>query len=382
MGEVLGMMVPDTMTVGVMALLVAALAVSLLLTPLARRVAVRLGWVDRPAGRKDHARPTPYGGGLALYATVMGLAFACWAAAHWITRGLWTPAALAPYLEDLRPYAAGVALPDAVRTGLALAVGGTLVFVLGLYDDARPLSARTKLLFQIPIACVPLALGLRAEVAPGWPVLESVVTVLWIVGVTNAFNLLDNMDGLSAGVAAIAAALFGVVALEHGQYFVAGFLALIAGATLGFLRYNFAPAKLFLGDAGALLLGYWLAMMTICTRFYAAPGSVYAVATPILILGVPLFDTATVVVIRWRSGKPLFVGDRNHLSHRLTRMGFSRRDAVLTIWLLGLILGAAATLLPQLEARGAVVVLLIGLGVIALTALLMTAGGREPPEAS
>jgi UDP-GlcNAc:undecaprenyl-phosphate GlcNAc-1-phosphate transferase len=368
----------DLFNPGVAALFLAALAAAWLATPLARRAALRLGWVDRPGARKIHAEPTPYGGGLAIYLTVTGLAAACWAGAAWLTGGGWAPAFLAERMETLRPYLEGLGTPAALRTGFILAVGGTAMFALGLWDDARPLSPRAKLLCQFPFACLPAALGLRMEALSDWPLPAAVATALWIVVVTNAFNLLDNMDGLCAGVAAIAAALFGVVALEHGQYFVAGFLALLAGAAAGFLRWNFAPAKLFLGDAGALLLGYWLAVMTVCTTFYAGRGGVYAVATPVLILGVPLFDTATVMWIRWRNGQSIFKGDKIHLSHRLTRMGFGRRGAVMIIWLLGLILGAAATLLPQLEPRGAAVILLIGFGVIALTALLMTA--TKTPE--
>jgi UDP-GlcNAc:undecaprenyl-phosphate/decaprenyl-phosphate GlcNAc-1-phosphate transferase len=178
-------------------------------------------------------------------------------------------------------------------------------------------------------------------------------------------------------VAAIASILFFVVALQGDQFFVAAFLAVFAGALLGFLHYNFAPARLFMGDAGSLFVGFLLGSLTVGCTYYEGRGSLYAVCMPVLILGVPLFDTASVLWIRWRRGAPLWVGDTNHFSHRLVRLGMTRREAVLTIYLLALILGGTATLLRQLNAFGALTILLVALGIIALIVLLENAATRR-----
>jgi UDP-GlcNAc:undecaprenyl-phosphate GlcNAc-1-phosphate transferase len=211
---------------------------------------------------------------------------------------------------------------------------------MGLIDDRRPLRATPKLLVMLTLAIVvSTATGSRLltlldpYVGGAW--LSYVVTVLWMVVITNAFNFLDNMDGLSGGVAAIASSFFLVAALVTGQWFIAATLALTAGALLGFLFFNFpwrGPATIFMGDAGSLVVGFLLAFLTVRTTYVATDASAwYGVFMPLVVLAIPLYDFASVTVIRLSQGKSPFVGDLQHFSHRLVRRGLSRRAAVLVI---------------------------------------------------
>ncbi len=349
-----------------------AFALAMLLTPLARRLALRTGLVDKPGARKIHAAPKPYGGGIGIFLTVTLFTVGGYLGATLID---WHAVSL-PGAEAIASYTA-LARPETVRRFLALAGSGAIVFLLGLVDDARTVGPRTKLLVQTAAAGLLVLGGVRMTLFIAHPLPGAILSILWVVLVTNAFNLLDNMDGLSAGVAAVAACLFLVVALQGGQVFVAAYLVVFAGALLGFLWYNFPPSRLFMGDAGSLYIGFTLAALTLAGTYYEARGSLYAVTTPLLVLGVPLFDTLSVMWIRWRRGAALFQGDNNHISHRFVRLGMTRREAVLTIYLLGLILGGAATLLRQIDVAGAITVFLIGLGIIALIVLLETAAARS-----
>ena len=173
--------------------------------------------------------------------------------------------------------------------------------------------------------------------------LDVVVTLLWIVGMTNAFNLLDNMDGLSAGVALVASAVFLVNAWVLGEFFISLLLLAFIGSLLGFLFYNYNPASVFLGDCGSLFIGYVIASLTLLERYVShASSTLFPVLMPVLVLAVPIMDTATVILIRLREGRPIYVGDRRHLSHRLVALGFSPRTAVLFIYLVTLSLGLGA----------------------------------------
>ena len=178
-----------------------------------------------------------------------------------------------------------------------------------------------------------------------------VLTILWITGITNAFNFLDNMDGLSSGVAAVCGLAFLVTAVLIGQWFVAGMLAMLVGALVGFLCFNFSPASIFMGDSGSLVIGFVLGSLTVRPT-YLMPGMEiekhwYALLTPLVVLAVPIYDLVVVSIIRLSHGKSPFVGDTNHFSHRLVRRGMSRRTAVLCIWLVTAATSIAAILLPR-----------------------------------
>ncbi|MCX7933859.1 MAG: undecaprenyl/decaprenyl-phosphate alpha-N-acetylglucosaminyl 1-phosphate transferase [Planctomycetota bacterium] len=352
------------------------LLLALALTPLARRLALRYGLLDAPGERKIHSQPMPYGGGIAIYGAVMlavaGLYALGLAAA--------SPALCPDWLRPLCPYLGGLRLAPTMWKLTAILAGGTVVFALGVVDDIYRLGPGVKFLVQIAAACLTVAGGVRATCFLSEPLLGSLVTVIWIVGITNAFNFIDNMDGLATGVAAIASGLFLVVALQGGQIFVAAFLAVFAGALLGFLRYNFPPARIFLGDAGSLFIGFTLGALTVACTYYEGGRSVAAVFMPLLILGIPVFDMISVICVRWQQGKPLWQGDTNHFSHRLVRLGMSRREAVLAIYLLGLIMGANALTLRWLDNAGAFIVVGIAAGVFLFIGLLEYAAMRAKSE--
>jgi UDP-GlcNAc:undecaprenyl-phosphate GlcNAc-1-phosphate transferase len=263
-------------------------------------------------------------------------------------------------------------------------LGGMLVLhAVGLIDDRKALGPFTKLLAQLAVATAFVVIyDVRALTALDnmWEpravgyALSVLVTVLWITGITNAFNFLDNMDGLSAGVAAVCTAAFLITAMTIGQWFVAAMLALLLGALLGFLCFNFNPATIFMGDSGSLLIGFVLGVMTVRTTFLPSGrdwgAGWYAVFAPVIVLAVPLYDMIVVSVIRISRGKSPFVGDTNHFSHRLVARGMSRRTAVLTIYLVTAATSVAAIVLPHVTSTWAAMLIvaqtLLILGVVAL----------------
>jgi UDP-GlcNAc:undecaprenyl-phosphate/decaprenyl-phosphate GlcNAc-1-phosphate transferase len=226
-----------------------------------------------------------------------------------------------------------------------------------------------KVAGQVLAALVIVAADVRTSFMPfEW--MNTLVTVLWVVGVTNAFNLLDNMDGLSAGVAFVASGTLLINAWLLGEFFISLLLVAFMGSLLGFLVYNWSPASIFLGDCGSLFIGYVMASLTLLERYVSHASSYYfAVLMPVLVLAVPLLDTATVMVIRIREGRPIYVGDSRHLSHRLVSLGLTQRGAVLVIYLITFCLGLGAvsladaspveTLLVLLQAAGFVLLVLI-----------------------
>jgi UDP-GlcNAc:undecaprenyl-phosphate GlcNAc-1-phosphate transferase len=351
---------PLPATITYLAIFAAALAVALAGTPLARRVAMRIGLVDAPSARKVHRVPVPLMGGVAVWLALVS--------------------ALMLFTERFN-------LP---QLG-AILLGATIVAITGLIDDRRGLSPAVKLGAQVVAALPLLVSGVRIESVTPWPEVNLALTVLWVVGVTNALNLLDNMDGLSASVAAVASGFFLVLAAGSGQYLVASLSAAVAGACLGFLRYNFlAPARIFLGDAGSLLLGYLLATIGIKLRFDNDPA--VTVLIPILVLGVPLFDTTLVTLSRLRRGvNPLTTAGKDHLSHRLTLVGLSQREAVMVIAMIGGVLGLAAVYLSsagRLEALAIALAVAVAAvyGLVRLEAvyrrqLRQTAPAAAPPAA-
>ncbi len=353
---------------------------------LLRRLAPRLGLLDRPGHRKLHRTPTPTGGGLAIWLGIVApLALgnlALWlllAGEHWrdasATPWIRLPDFIAPHLPGL--------LHQASKLWILLA-GGTVVLLLGLADDRRGLDWRLRLGVQTLVAAAMTSLGWRVNLIEAAPALNSIVSVLWIVGLVNSFNMLDNMDGLSAGVAAIAALMLAVVMFlaprpdnHQPQLFVAGFLLVIFGSLLGFLAHNRPPARLFMGDAGSYLVGYLLAMATLTGSFSGGGAPQYAALAPLCALAVPIYDTASVVCIRLRQGRSPFIGDNSHFSHRLVSLGMTPTQAVLTIYLATAVCGLGGLLLDQVDRFGAGVVLLSVACTLVLVAVLETAGRRK-----
>lgn len=358
-----------------------AFVLSFCLTWTIKRTAPRLGFVDKPGGRKIHANPKPLGGGVAIFLAIalpllIGLLYA------WLAPGHGQGSTLRAALIG----GARVKTPQLLAMLLAMLA----MHLLGLIDDRKALGPYSKLLAQLAIVTglVLASDDLRLLTALG-TIPSILLTIFWIVAITNAFNFLDNMDGLSAGIAAVCTVAFLVAALWIGQWFVAGTLALLLGALLGFLCFNFSPASIFMGDSGSLLIGLMLGILTVRTTFLPPDkpwgAGWYAVFAPVIVLAVPLYDLIVVSLIRLSRGKSPFVGDTNHFSHRLVARGMSRRTAVLCLYLITAATAVAAILLPQVDTTfGAVLVFsqtLLILGVVALLEQhpLPSAYREDPP---
>lgn len=363
------------MTLAIAALGAIALAAGLtmLLVPVVRSMAVQWGLMDIPSGRKIHRGPTPLGGGVAmLLAILLPSVLVLALASIWAARGApgWLP-------EAVRPHLAGAAFraPEA----LVVLGGAAALCVLGLVDDRRHLGPWSKLGVQFAVVlAVMLLTGRRVLEAAGEP-FSSILTVLWMLVIINAINFLDNMDGLAAGITLICAAALLWAAASIGQLFVAGWVCLLIGATGGFLLFNFPPARIFMGDAGSLVLGYFLAVLSMLTTYYTgrAESPMYGVLVPLLLLAVPLYDFASVMTIRIREKRNPMVGDTRHFSHRLVRRGMSTRSAVLTIYLCTAVTCVAAVLLPHVPGWGALLLTAQTLGVLSIIALLEAADARR-----
>ncbi|HVJ82860.1 MAG TPA: MraY family glycosyltransferase [Planctomycetia bacterium] len=312
------------------------------LTRAAIAAAPRVGLIDRPAARKLHLAPMPMGGGVAIYLTVMAAMLGAVAGA-WLTLKVPALGALIP--ESLAKYVPGV-LSKASELGW-IALAGTVQMLLGLVDDRRPGGLDYKLRLAVEVGLVAwlvyLGIGLKLDPLPSW--VSGAVTVVWVVGLTNAVNFLDNMDGLAAGVSFLAAAFFAAVMALVGSLFVAGCFLVVAGALLGFLRYNWNPARIFMGDAGSNFLGFWLGMLTVVGTFVVAPFNPVTVFAPLCILAVPIYDSASVIALRLAQGRSPFQPDKQHFSHRLVQLGLTHRKAVLLIYLVTITTGLGGVLL-------------------------------------
>jgi UDP-GlcNAc:undecaprenyl-phosphate/decaprenyl-phosphate GlcNAc-1-phosphate transferase len=322
---------------------------STLLCGVGRSIARRLNFVDHPSEeRKIHTKPIALGGGIGLLLTLVLLAGGgTLLAVVQQQSGVWS--ALPQLVRDHIPQIA-----SGSREVFYILAGAVVIALLGFLDDLFHLSPITRLAVQALVATLLCVSSdeLRVTAFVGNRGVSLIYTVAWIVGITNAFNLLDNMDGLSAGVGTIAAMMFIVVAIITQQYFLAALLLVFAGSLCGFLVYNFPPASLFMGDAGSMFIGYMLSVLTIRFTFYmpgAGMNPMSAMLVPLVILAVPLYDTLSVAAIRVSQGRSIFSGDRNHFSHRLVELGMSKRSAVLTIYLTALCTGVLAPLLLHLS---------------------------------
>lgn len=338
-----------------------------------RRFAPGMGLVDRPGHRKIHSTPVPTAGGLAIWLGLV-LPLAAGQLLLWAAPVRCLPGFVGPHLSGLAQQSG--------RLWLMLA-GGTVLMLLGLWDDRRGLPWPVRLAVQTAVAVAMVLAGWRMTLFVDLPWLTGALSVLWIVGLANSFNMLDNMDGLSAGVAAIAATILATMMLvapapagAGPHLFVAGFLLVLVGALAGFLWHNRPPARLFMGDAGSYLIGYLLAMMALEATFAGRGVPRHAILGPLCVLAVPLYDTMTVVFIRLRSGRSPFVGDKSHFSHRLVELGMTKGQAVLTIYLATATCGLGALLLHELDVAGALVILLMESFVLLLIGVLETAGRR------
>jgi UDP-GlcNAc:undecaprenyl-phosphate GlcNAc-1-phosphate transferase len=338
---------------------------ALLLTPVFQRLSFTLKFLDEPdKERKIHAEPMPLLGGFAVFgAFAANLLLNCFIVMPVVSR--WTP-------EDVSgAFTAWWKL-------LMVISGGAAMVLLGAYDDKHDLKPRPKLIGQIVIAALVWFAGMRITLFIPSEIVSFLLTVLWIVTVTNAMNFLDNMDGLCAGVGLVCSLLFAFIAGVQHQYCVCVLALALAGALLGFLPSNFKPAKIFLGDSGSHFIGYMLAVLPVMTTFYREETTPthLPVLIPLLVLAVPLFDMALVCWMRLRRGQWVSVGDTTHISHRLVKLGLPQSWAVTLIYLITLTLGLGATVLLWSETTVAVIVLLQAIGIFAIVTLLERIGGR------
>ncbi|MHC4995355.1 MAG: MraY family glycosyltransferase [Planctomycetota bacterium] len=356
------------MTVAILSLVVLSFAISCPLTWFCRGLGHRLGQLDAPGDRKIHTAPIPATGGIAIFWAIVTPMLLGLGAAAVLPESFWQK-----LIPELVPHLPGIKS----QTPLALGIVGCLAALhfMGLIDDRKGMGPWTKLVIQLGAAAV-LAiffevrlLELLDDYVPGASI---VVTVLWFVVITNAFNFLDNMDGLSGGLAVICGGIFLATALINGQWFVAAPMALLIGAQLGFLVFNFPPASIFMGDGGSLVTGFLMAFGAVRVTYYGGGADVgwWAVLTPMVVLAIPLYDITSVTLIRISQGKSPLVGDTQHFSHRLVRKGLSRPAAVGLVWACALATGVGGVVLGSLAEWQAILVIVQTAAVLLVLALL------------
>ena len=352
-------------------LAIVAFLISVFVCGLARTYAVRFGFLDRPGGHKGHKAPVPLGGGVAIWLTTISVL---------ALSGLLVLLGRSALPQTLARHVPG--LFDRAGELIEIMALATVIMIMGLIDDRKNLKWQFRLGVQFLCATILAASGIRVTLF--WPfthpLLGGLVTVLWIVGLTNSFNMLDNMDGLAASVGLIAASLFCVAQVAAQGLFAPAVLLIVIGALGGFLVHNHAPARLYMGDAGSTFLGFLLGAMTVVGTYHiSGMDSPFSVLAPLLVMAVPLYDTVSVVLIRLREGRSPFQGDRRHFSHRLVARGLTPAQAVWTIDLVTLAGGLGALQLHRLDAWGAALVMAQTGCLLGVVAILELVRGRPEP---
>ena len=333
--------------------LIVAFIAAIILTPLVKRLAFRLGAVDAPNYRKVHARIMPRLGGLAIFGAFM--------------IGILLLKFVTNFESDYL---------------YAILIAATIIVATGIVDDMREISAKAKLLGQVIAACIVVFVGgiqidninlpFGGELEFGW--LGIPFTIIWIVGITNAINLIDGLDGLAAGVSTIALMTLAVMAMIMGNGIVIAMAAILAAATIGFLFFNFHPAKIFMGDTGALFLGFMISVLALLGFKNVA---VISFVIPVIMLGVPISDTFFAIVRRLRSGKKWSDPDKSHLHHRLLDLGFSHRQTVTIIYAMAAMFGLAAVIFSMAKVWGAILLIAVIIVAIELFVEIIGLAGKN-----
>ena len=321
-----------------------AISAALLVTPGVILFAARTGAMDAPDARKVHKKPIPRIGGIGIYIAFMA--------------GMLVVMSMNVLTEEVSHELIG------------LLFGGSLIVLLGIVDDYKNLPAKVKLVGQIIAATVlvvvfDVRIDFITDPFGDYLFLEFMAipaTIFWVVGLTNTVNLIDGLDGLAAGVSTIACITIFLVALQQNILLVAVLTAALAGAAMGFLYYNFNPARIFMGDSGSMFLGYMLAGISVIGAVKCA--ATIALIVPILALGLPILDTTFAIVRRYRGGVPIFKPDKGHLHHRLLDLGFTQRQAVLLMYVISALLGLSAVALTEVSPQFAI--LIVGLVIVAV----------------
>ncbi len=359
------------------ALLTGSFAISAVLTAVVKKLAVRADFVCRPAADRyqpDKQRIVPLGGGIAISATLLivilvAIAFVklLVAPGHfgWIAeRANVDPADFLARIDEL----------------LIILLSILALFVVGLWDDKKHLGPFFKLAVQFVVAMIAAVFAeIRVELFIESTIISSALSAFWIVLIINAFNFLDNMDGASAGIAVIVGSILFAAAALSGQVFVGGLALVFIGTLVGFLVFNFPPAKIFMGDAGSLVVGFFVALLSLRTTYYheAQSGPWYPVFMPLIVMAVPLYDFLSVTLLRISQGKSPFVGDTQHFSHRLKRHGLTDTQTALTLYLATLCTGLGAAFLYQVDLIGTILIFAQTILVLSIIAVFETTSGRN-----
>jgi len=364
------------MTIAAICLFAAAVVFSAVLTGVIRRLSLRSGFVAHPSEDRYHSSIVALGGGIAVFWTVALFMLA----GLLIVRFIIAPGRFDLFDDSVGVYAAGFL----GRTGALLIVlaGGLALHLMGLRDDKKPMGPLVKLAVQFAVAVVIAVFAdIRLEFFIPGRVATTALSVVWIVLIINVFNFLDNMDGLSAGIAAISSAVLFTAAALSGQVFVGALGLVFIGSLLGFLLFNFPPARIFMGDSGSMIVGYFVAIITLRTTYYQQQlqTGLYAVLMPLVVMAVPLYDFVSVTFLRISQGKSPFVGDTQHFSHRLKRRGLGDTQVVLTLYLATLCTGISAVFLYQVDLTGATLILAQTVMILAIIAILESTGKVIPP---
>ncbi len=318
--------------------------ISFLVTPFIRMIAIKTNYVDNPQNNKIHAHSTPLLGGVAIF--------------------------LAVFIGILSQWDV-IVLSRMSAQVTAIIVGAAILLLLGLVDDRIGMGPHMKLLGQFVAAMVLFKSGLRVDVFGNYYA-NLFITYLWVIGMTNSFNLLDNMNGLSSGVSAIAAFFFGIMSLVNGQGIVALVSFCLCGSCLGFLRYNFPQANIFMGDAGSLVIGFILSSVALLVNWKVPHVTASSIIATLLILAYPIFDTTLVTVIRFMEKRSVFQGGRDHSSHRLALLGLKAKGAVLVIYLICVLLGISAMAVSRIPLKFGLCVTLVNIAVLALLGIRLS----------
>lgn len=342
-----------------------------------KKLALRFGFVAHPVVDRYHEKTVPLGGGIAVFSTIAIFIISSVLLVKFLIAG-----GELPFIDESVVIHAPGFLSKIPQLLIVLFCAG-LLFVTGLIDDVKNLGAFLKLAVQFAAALTAAFLAdIRVEFFIESRIITSLVSAFWIVLIINAFNFLDNMDGLSAGIAVIASAYLFVTAASGGQVFVSAMALLLIGSLAGFGVFNFPPAKVFMGDAGSFVVGFFVAVLTLRTTYYhqAQSGRWYVVFVPLVVMAVPLYDFISVTFLRICQGKSPFAGDTQHFSHRLKRHGLGDTQVVLTLYLATLCTGLGATFLDQVNTAGAILIFVqtfLILAIIAVFESTVKNGGTE-----
>jgi len=357
------------LTILAIILLAGSFVLSVILTVVARKLAVRAGLVAQPVEDRYHRTLIPLGGGIAIFGTISIIILAAIALVNFLA----VPGHLDWLGRSVTIHTDGFVSKINHLVIVLLVV--LVLFVLGLWDDKKHLSPFFKLAVQFAVAITAAFFAdIRIELFIQSRIITSLLSAVWIVLIINAFNFLDNMDGASAGIAVIISCILFTAAALSGQVFVGGLTLVFIGALLGFLVFNFPPAKIFMGDAGSLVVGFFVGLLTVRTTYYheAQSGQWYAVFMPLLVMAVPLYDFISVTLLRISQGKSPFIGDTQHFSHRLKKHGLTDTQTVLTLYLATLCTGLGAIFLYQVNIAGAILIFIQTVMVLSIVAIFET----------